>query len=281
MRLTGRPCAGITARLLLAFGLLLCGLAALPARAAESTPPDSLWTHMLATVAQSKEVLPGLLVTHFELRGGGDKVEKTGEQWIRLLPDSTGKPKSEIVKVIEDGKDVTEKVKASEAEKGSGSAAKVDSKDEGAEGNAESDGRHEASLSFKMGWSPFESDSLSRLEGTPNGRSLDLAGRTCVGYEFKREDKNQTIQGTAWIDPATGLPLEATFTSKPLPKHVKRMETTLRYEESGPPGWRLVGMTNEGEGGFLFIKKRFHMEMTLSEHWVAPLTRTTPAPPMP
>jgi hypothetical protein len=72
--------------------------------------------------------------------------------------------------------------------------------------------------------------------------------------------------GTAWLD-STGVPLEVEFTMNPLPKHVKKMRTVLRYDDSGPLGWLMVGASTEGEGGILFIKKRFRMRIEASEHW--------------
>lgn len=89
-----------------------------------------------------------------------------------------------------------------------------------------------------------------------------------------RSDDRRTAEGVLELDPADGLPRRHTFTPRPLPKMIRALVTTVRYG-------RLDGLAKPessesiGEGGFLFIKRRFRVRMTYYDWDLAPAAPDT------
>jgi hypothetical protein len=87
-----------------------------------------------------------------------------------------------------------------------------------------------------------------------------------------RSDDYRTAEGVLELDPADGLPRRHTFTPRPLPKMIRALITTVHYG-------RLDGLAmpqsseSVGEGGFLFIKRRFRVRMTYYDWDLAPAAR--------
>jgi len=93
-------------------------------------------------------------------------------------------------------------------------------------------------------------------------------GRTCALYDFTfRKGDKGTLTGTAWIDAASGAPVQARYTSLPLPRGVYSLTTTMKFSR-GPAGdGFLQEVTVEGVGGLLFVKKNFRSAITVGDYW--------------
>jgi len=81
----------------------------------------------------------------------------------------------------------------------------------------------------------------------------------------ERRSGRRCASGHIELDAHDGLPLRLTFTPIPLPKMIRALTTTVRY---GRVNGLAVPLSTEsiGEGGLLFIKKRFRVRMTY-HHW--------------
>jgi hypothetical protein len=71
--------------------------------------------------------------------------------------------------------------------------------------------------------------------------------------------------GMAWLEENSGMPLKLEFSLTPLPKRIRSLWTVYLYEVSQPDRWLLKQITISGEGGFLFIKKKFRSTTAFSE----------------
>jgi len=180
------------------------------------------------------------------LHGGEGGVQ---EIWQRSKLGAKGEVTTEIVKVLEDGKDVTVKEKKS-------------TKDVKAFNN--------------LGDAIFNRKAQKFLTITPTARTNRIADRECVGYEFQQTNqKGPTLKGTAWLEEETGRPVELeNMTFDPLPDKMKRMAITIRYAPTPEAGWQVKETIMKGVAGILFIKAEFQTRMTFSEYWKKPQAAT-------
>jgi hypothetical protein len=90
--------------------------------------------------------------------------------------------------------------------------------------------------------------------------SLSAGGSALTYVPHPGRANHRTARGMVTLDPGDHLPVLHRFTPEPLPSLIRRLETSVRYR-------RLDGLAipeeslTEGEGGFLFIKKRFRITM--------------------
>ena len=93
-----------------------------------------------------------------------------------------------------------------------------------------------------------------------------MAGARRVSYAPRRDfDDRRCAIGHVELDAGDGLPRRLVFTPIPLPKMIRALTTTVRY---GRLASLAVPESTEsvGEGGFLFLKKRFRIRMRY-HHW--------------
>ncbi len=90
--------------------------------------------------------------------------------------------------------------------------------------------------------------------------SLSAGGSGLTYVPHPGRVNHRMARGMVTLDPVDGLPVLHRFIPEPLPSLIRRLETTVRYG-------RLDGLAvpeealTEGEGGLLFIKKRFRIAM--------------------
>ena len=76
-----------------------------------------------------------------------------------------------------------------------------------------------------------------------------------------------TLSGRAWLDAASGAPVQVRSTSSPLPRGVFEMTTTLRFGQGpGKEGFLREALV-EGVGGILFISKSLRSVITVGDWW--------------
>ena len=99
-------------------------------------------------------------------------------------------------------------------------------------------------------------------------------GVACNAYEFRKEylqkrgKKEETVfhQGKIWLDAASGKAVAASYSMDPLPSMVKQLEMSTTFVLQGDK----VFVKNHDmhvKAGFLFIKKRFRMNLVLDDYW--------------
>ncbi len=152
-----------------------------------------------------------------------------------------GRLKEELLSAREDGKDVTDRERR-KASPGNGSRR-----------------------SSTARWSLDETFAppLPFLLDAPGYRFELRAeeGVSRLSYAPVRQTDGRVGSGWVEFDPADRLPLTHRFVPSPLPKLIRSLVTTVRYRRLG--GLAVPDSTESvGEGGLLFIKRRFRVRMT-------------------
>jgi hypothetical protein len=279
--------------------------------ALRQSPPDSLWQKAVEIAGRNQNWVPGLLVTSMAEVDGEGNAKSVRETRMRVFLGEDGEIDSEILKCTDDGEDVTEEARKEAAEEKLKEEKERRKREEKRKKEAEK--KRTKRQKQELGAAaededPEENDSdESQPENEPKGRfSLGLGGPSpfnpevqdsvtfkrveakdpppggpYVAYEFVRQTPSGTsIAGTAWLDAATGMPVEMRFAPDPLPKRVKELSMTMRFETRPDSSWVPAEMHIEAMGKFLFFKKRFHNTLAFSDHWWLEESReSSPAPP--
>jgi hypothetical protein len=124
---------------------------------------------------------------------------------------------------------------------------------------------------------PFDPRVQATLTATPQGPAQEVLGRTCVPYDFTlAKEGGVKISGTAWIDAASGVPVQVRSSQSPLPRGVFSLTTTLRFG-TGPGGEGFLREAfMEGVGGLLFIRRSFRSTVSVGDYWRSAANPTGP-----
>jgi hypothetical protein len=253
---TGR--VGTAKKLLLALVPAAWLVALLMSAAGAKEPADSVWIKAVSLAEQNRDLVPGTIESYMQevdKHGKPKDEDKYRHTWARLSLNAEGEVEYGSIKVIDDGKDITEEEQAKELKR----------RDEDNEDDS-------GSFSAK-GYSPFRRDAQERMSIERMKETEVVDGRDLVVFKFvehPEDEDGEEFMGTAWFDPASGVPVRMQYSTDPLPKRVKRMITTMEYGYSEPDSLVVKKMTMDVTGGILFIKKHFHMEMNFSDHWRLP-----------
>ena len=222
-----------------------------------AAPSDSLWLKAVGIYERNALWIPGLTVMSFELLDDKGERKESQETWYRLAQDPQGYTLLEVEKSVKNGNDVTQ------ADRDAQRKRNEKAKKEGAP----------AQFPMSMADSPFDPLVQESLTISRKSEERVMDGVRCAAYDFTLKKKDgASVRGTAWIEGASGTPVEAGYTFAPLPTGVTRMNITLRYA-NGPqgPGF-LKEVRIEGSGGFLFIRRNFRFSLVLSEYRLRPVT---------
>jgi hypothetical protein len=211
---------------------------------------DPLWLKAVELARRSKPWVPGTTVMQLELLDDKGATTESFETLMRISPDSSGNPVTEVEKATRNGSDVT----ASQRE-----AQEKRNRDAVKSGKP---------APFMMGDNPFDPDVQSVVQIEVLGRTALVSGVNCAmyGFTWKKTDGAE-VSGTAALEMKTGAPREVEYTVKPLPTGVWSMKTVLRYGDGPEGGGYLREVFIEGTGGVLFIKKNFRTLITLDAYW--------------
>lgn len=247
--------------LLIMLMFAFAGPAALPA----SEGPDSLWAKAISLYEANDNWVPGSVYMRMQEvdKHGEPKEDKLQEVWTRVYPGEDGEVEAELVKALDNGEDITEE----EKEKREEEERERDSDD--------GDGDDRVTME---GYIPFDPEHQCGMSIVVTGDVEVVEGKRCVVFDFEDErkgddeddDDDMVVMGKVWLDAESGAPLKLEYTTDPLPKRVKKMKTTVMYEFTAPDAWQAASMSVQATGGFLFIKKHFHMHMDFSDHWRMP-----------
>jgi hypothetical protein len=182
---------------------------------------------------------------------GDGKVDETKKKHARI--ESDGKTEHQVVMSCTlDGKDTTteerEKVRKQEAEAAKKRADKSDD-----------DELHMPFLPAEQPKYVFDQVAVDPQD----------PGRVKISF-VPREPTKHTVEGTAWVDTATGNVVSAGVKLSKPPTFVDWVHFTAEFGASTPLGPALSHITFEGKGGFLFIRKHFRGELTLGDYHLAP-----------
>jgi hypothetical protein len=215
---------------------------------------DACWQKGVNAALLSRDHVPGKIHMVFERLDGDGKTKEKNEMWLELPP---GEKDARLVRALQNGKDVTRE----ELEKDK--ARKEKSKAKG-----KSDGENSINLSSDE-IVPLLTNTKKPVVHKYLGREK-RNGADCLAYEFRKEylqkrgKKPGTVihLGKIWLDAASGVPVEASYTYDPLPSMVKQMEMKTSFAAQGE---KFFVRSHEMliKAGFLFLKKRFRISFIL------------------
>jgi hypothetical protein len=243
-----------------------------PEPSSRQSGQDSLWNLAVQVATARDTLVPGVIVTRTETlndEGGVKDVEEITSKVYR----GAGGVETDVLMVLKNGKDITAERKAQWNAEG-----EEQTRNAGKRGHADKQRISDQKLSFSLEEHPFLACDQERVTEHPTGNSKLIDGRRCSEYSFVQKRSEKTVTGTAWLEEATGVPLEITFAPDPLPRLVKEMSTTLRYVDDPPLGWRVREMVTQGMGKFLFFKKRLRVTGEFTEYWHLHPAGETPGP---
>jgi hypothetical protein len=148
------------------------------------TPPQEmtrLW-EKAAYYMTHHHWVPGNVVEHektFNLKG---KLEEETRVVLGLAPDDGSTIRLNLLSAEENGKDVSRQARSA------------------IEGHV--------TLRELIGDTPFTPTKGQTVTAHYNGQHRQLNGRECSGFTFLFNTGEATVEGTAWLDQKTGLPLE-------------------------------------------------------------------------
>jgi hypothetical protein len=213
----------------------------LAAAAAAAAPADPLWLKAVAAASRAKAWSPGEMRILIELADDGGRMLDAWDNRYRISAGSDGVIRTEVVSASRNGKDETRKEREAQAKRDA-EAPSVD----GSSWTRFLDDPFDPAVQ--------ESATVSRLAG-----SRTIAGAACVAFSFTlAKPKGASVEGTAWLDVATGMPVEVVSAPVPLPRGAHELSTVVRYADGLPAEVRV-----EGSGSLLFFKRRFSSAITL------------------
>ena len=182
-----------------------------------------------------KERVRAMTVTsRTEERDGEGRVTHTYER-VRRLRHEDGKQTSELLRALDDGRDVTAERRA--AAQQSDEAKKKDS-----------------GLSFEL---PFTKENQARHRFTVLGPDAQDGGLLRVGFEPAGERDPQVMVGEALVDPQSGQVRQLRFRPSKFPSLlIDRLDVQMDFREQPGVGAVVSRLVVDGEGGVLFFKKR-------------------------
>lgn len=154
--------------------------------AAEAGPvtsvPDPLW-QKAADYMRRQIWVPGEMDTRERVYNLKGDLEEEQHVVLGFEPSGDHGVAVRLISAEENGRDITRQVRA------------------------QVEGR--SPLSEILGPSPFAPGAGQRVAAHRTGEERRIGGRTCIGFAFSFHTDDASLQGVAWLDGETGLPLEA------------------------------------------------------------------------
>jgi hypothetical protein len=219
-------------------------------------PPSAELPSLLAKAGAHATRLDGLRQrVGCTIRGRFEKVDGDGavDGWSELelrWVSRHGKTDSRVLRFVEDGKDKTEEQRKKDTE-------------ESDKDRAERRKRMELLLPFLPAVQP--SYAFRWAEVDPRDPT-----RVRLTFTPRGEIGEKSYEGEAWLDRASGALLTMGFKLLRTPTFVHWVNVELAFAAPTDPGPALSRIHAEGSAGFLFLKRRFRIEATISDYTVYP-----------
>jgi hypothetical protein len=176
-----------------------------------------------------------------ELASDG-KVESTEVTKLRIGKKKGEPVATEVLSATEDGKDVTAQTRD--------------------EMKKEKDGKKGKSAGAQ---SPFHEEQVAKYRFTQLATPPDAPTHARVGFEPAGGKDAELMSGEATVDVETGDLLSLSMRPSKNPTFVDRLQIECAFDAQTPAGRAISSITAKGEGGILFIKKRFAVVSLFTE----------------
>lgn len=217
---------------------------------------DSLWDEAVEIFSEYRDLTPGRMEIHFEQYNGRGKLVSTDETELLMWSDENGETTSRIVFARHNGEDVTED-RREDPDSGRPSFT----------GNGDGD---ENGAFAGLQRSPFDPQEQSNVSVSVND-GLEVADGTEVrSFEFRHATGPDTYTaGTAWLDAESGEPVRLQLTIAPLPRFVDSFSMRQEFGRDEEGRWITRRLEFDGEGSFLFFRRRIESRLIFSEYFLA------------
>jgi hypothetical protein len=212
------------------------------AMSSAAAPSDPLWSKAVEITRASVDWVPGSASFVLQLVDEKGAAQDSWQSWYTLAPGSDGAVSMEVTKATHNGDDTTAR---------------------------EQENQRRSKREPPTHWdNPFDPKVQPSVTTKPTGKTELIGGRSCSLYEFSfTKADHSTLYGTAWLDTASGAPVQVRYTATPLPRGLLSLTTTLRFAR-GPAGDGFLQEASvEGVGGILFIKRSFRSVVTVGAYW--------------
>ncbi|MDI7247209.1 MAG: hypothetical protein QME92_07030, partial [Bacillota bacterium] len=108
------------------------------------------------------------------------------------------------------------------------------------------------------------------VSASRTGERRELGGRQCIGFTFSQRIADGILKGIAWLDEATGAPVEAHVAGGGMPGVAGVRAVVVRYGPVGGDGggaWCAKEMSIEGVLGFMWMRRSFRIAVVYADHW--------------
>ncbi len=215
---------------------------------------EACWQKGVAAAVLAQKYLPGKIYAKFEQLDGDGKAKSRNELWLEL---AAGEKEVRLVKAVENGKDTTRE-----------ELEKVRKMKERGKGKSEGQTISVSAADIVPLLTNVKKPVAHKFLGPEMKNGVE-----CNAYEFRKEylqkrgKKEETVfhQGKIWLDAASGMAVAASYNLDPLPSMVKQLEMSTTFVLQGDK----VLVKNHDmniKAGFLFIKKRFRMNLVLDDY---------------
>ncbi len=171
------------------------------------------------------------------------------EGTVRVEPTPGGEPKITVLKYVEDGVD-----KTVEGQKKARELVLEQKKKPSSKGDE---------LQMPVLGEVQDKYVFEEIERSADGT------RVKIQFTPKHPAQN-TMEGSAWVDDATGRVLSTTFRMSKTPMFMSWLHFEVEFYAQTPLGPAPSKITIDGEGGILFLRFRMHGEAMMSDYRVAP-----------
>lgn len=248
------------AALLLA--LLLFAFTTGPGRAPSETAaaaPTGLWLKAVNIHRRNRNWYPERISILSEVLNRSGRPSSVTQLFFSLRMGADGRLETQLTRSLKNGEDTTLKMRE-----------KVRIRDPRQREGPDNEDTYSVSISD----SPFVPERQHAVAFAAGSEKRSLFGHSCQRFDFsyrtsivrKGETEELIWNGMAWLEEGSGLPVKLEFTLTPLPSRINRLWAIYLYDTARPDRWVLRQVTISGQGGFLFIRKRFRTTTTFSDY---------------
>jgi hypothetical protein len=226
-----------------------------PAAAASA----GLWQKALSIYRKNREWYPEKITILSEILNRQGQPYSVTQLFFTINRDPGGSLHTVLARSLKNGKDTTKDMK---------SKVTILSLDE------EVDPNNEGTYSVSISDSPFDPERQEAVAFHASGEKQFLFGHMCAKFDFsyqteiirKGEKEKLCWKGMAWLDEASGIPVKLEFSIDPLPRRIRSIWAIYLYDMANPEKWVVKRVDMAGQGGFLFIRKRFRNTTTFTDY---------------
>ncbi len=236
---------------------MICLSLAYFALATATVSADALWDRAVELFRQFDDLTAGRIDSFSEQYNGRGDLVSTEEGEYAVWEDEDGKLETRIVRVIENGTDITEQRRNNPDSSGM---------QFGGNGGDDEDGEDNAFAGLQR--SPFDPEEQGNVSITETRDVRLETGEPARRYDFVHTTGRDTRNvGVAWLHVETGEPVRLELTVEPLPPFVSEFSMLQRFGRDAQERWVLREMEFVGAGSFLFISRRVESRLVFSEYF--------------